>query len=171
MTPQAPAHSCHFRAPRGLNDFGAIPDIPARDTHLLTQVNLGITRETNEAHSKALSEFLAQKLGLPNDRGLMCVLVSASSPRIFPLEPNSSDHPLQRLHRPREGEPGVSNDRAAALENDVLISPPSQLQRSYYRDSARMIARISPQTITHTSQRIPLEELQSKGSMRLCSVH
>ncbi|KAL1761620.1 Tautomerase/MIF superfamily [Schizophyllum commune] len=40
----------------------------------LSIVNLGITRETNEAHSKALSEFLAQKLGLPNDRGLIAFI-------------------------------------------------------------------------------------------------
>ncbi|KAL1733024.1 Tautomerase/MIF superfamily [Schizophyllum commune] len=40
----------------------------------LSIVNLGITRETNEAHIKALSEFLTQKLGLPNDRGLIAFI-------------------------------------------------------------------------------------------------
>ena len=40
------------------------------------QTDLNTTREINEARSKALSEWLTEKLGLPNDRGLMYALLN-----------------------------------------------------------------------------------------------
>ncbi|KAL1681173.1 Tautomerase/MIF superfamily [Schizophyllum commune] len=42
--------------------------------YMLSVTDLNTTREINEARSKALSEWLTEKLGLPNDRGLIAFI-------------------------------------------------------------------------------------------------
>ena len=91
------------------------------------QTDLNTTREINEARSKALSEWLTEKLGLPNDRGLMYAL-------LIVLQRVSYLTLAQRLHRPRRQQPGV---RTILLDSFRCVLTSLQLQGHQYCDVLR----------------------------------
>ena len=96
------------------------------------QTDLNTTREINEARSKALSEWLTEKLGLPNDRGPMYAL-------LIVLQRVSYLTLAQRLHRPRRQQPGV---RAILLNSFRCVLTSLQLQGHQYRDILREPAEV-----------------------------